>query len=214
MAVKTNSDIEELSQALDRTQEHLRDVELEYQRSRTLGDKQRLTYFELLLQIMTYNYELGTTILIMRQQPKGSFSQRILLKEVVHKVYEWTEAMKNPKYSVIHRLIDLGRQRGLGTEETFTEVLRRLKQARKLAAGYRILRDNASGHYLSFERAYDEMQRLDLDEVIALASMILGGNMAVLFGIKDVGGFEPHNTQAILETVPTVNSSKDKDTDK
>ena len=143
-------------------------------------------FYELKLQACIFNYDISRAIVSLWKDQPTDFALNVALKDVVHKLYEYDQALSG---RLVNRVLALARQRN--AEATVEDIKNERKKWREQFAKLRAwsdLRNQTSGHYgKDIARQVQLIKQLNIKEVHAVAIAFLSYNVAVLKTLAGIG---------------------------
>lgn len=142
---------------------------------------------EIKLQATIFQYEICTEILSFVRNNPSDFARSVLLKGVVHKLFEYDHLMKG---ALVKRVIELALARGVSSSaiELRSEKKKWRPQFQKLEK-WSTIRNTATGHYdRSTVEQVSSLAKINAEEVMDVCKAFLNYNMAFLKFLGRVGG--------------------------
>lgn len=143
-------------------------------------------FYELRVQAAVFNYDVCYDMVALWQSSPNGFAEKVALKNLIHKLYEYDQLMQK---HLVSRLLSLARARSIPVESEHIKVERK-KWRTELAClrAWSDVRNQATGHYgrnvVEQVRLLKEIKR---EEVMAVAAAFLSYNIAVLKVLRDTG---------------------------
>jgi hypothetical protein len=154
-------------------------------RSSTVGSLAR-EFFELRLQATIFQYDICYEFSAQWHAEPQGFAQKVALKNLVHKLYEYDVAVAE---RITRRILSLAEERGLSVDRDLVRSERR-KWRKELAQlrQWSSLRNQASAHYgKDVGEQVTLIARLEHDEVFSVAKAFLAFNNFVCKLLANVG---------------------------
>ena len=147
-------------------------------------------FHELRAQAAVFNYDVSYDIVALWKNAPTGFAEKVALKGLVQKIFEYDLAMKR---HLVRRLLALAKARKV--EITIDEIkVERAKWKLELArlASWSEVRNRATAHYhYEIPEQLRLLSELDRDEVMDVVKAFLSYNIFVLRDLARVGKGEP-----------------------
>lgn len=147
-------------------------------------------FYELRIQAAVFNYDICYDIVALWQSCPTGFAEKVALKSLIHKLYEYDQLMQK---HLVSKLLVLAKARGIPISGEHIKAERK-KWRTELGhlQTWHDVRNQATGHYgkniLEQIRLLKEVSR---EQVIGVATAFLSYNISVLKVLRDAGRGKP-----------------------
>jgi hypothetical protein len=143
-------------------------------------------FFQLRLQAAIFQYELCRQVVCLWHFEPAEFALKVALKDIVHKLYEYDQAVCR---SVIGRVLRLSTARGIELDrKVFKEERASWRKELSQLQEWSSVRNAAGGHYDSDIRNQVQLlQGLDRETVMSVAFAFMNFNGRVIKALAAVG---------------------------
>jgi hypothetical protein len=143
-------------------------------------------FYELRIQAAIFNYDVTYDVVsLWRHEPSG-FAEKVALKSLVHKLYEYDELLSK---HLVARILELAHARSVHIRSTDIKAERRKWSAQLVKLqSWSGLRNQATGHYGKDTAAQVALlKHLRRDQVMNVAAAFLSFNITVLKVLANAG---------------------------
>ena len=136
-------------------------------------------FYELRVQAAIFNYDVSYDIVSLWHNAPSGFAEKVALKSLVHKLYEYDQLMQK---HLVHRLLTLARARRVGIESEDIKAERK-KWRTQLARlqTWSDVRNQVTGHYgKDIPSQVALLKTIDRAEVMQVVQAFLSYNIGIL----------------------------------